>query len=75
MRGHRIRNFRLEFIIRECRVMGSRWLVRLLLLSSLSVGAAACTGSVNLDVTDAPVDKAQNIFVQFSGVTFRPSVR
>lgn len=53
--------------------MGSRWLGRLLLLSLLSVGAAACTGSVNLDVTDAPVDKAQNIFVQFSGVTFRPT--
>lgn len=51
----------------------SGWLFRLLMLSSLTLGAAACTGSVNLDVTDAPVDKAKNIFVQFSGVTFQPT--
>lgn len=48
-------------------------LVRLLLLSSITLSAAACKGSVNLDVTDAPVDKAKNVFVQFSGVTFQPT--
>lgn len=53
--------------------MESKLLIRLLALSSLTLSAAACNGSVNLDVTDAPVDKAQNVFVQFSGVTFQPT--
>lgn len=53
--------------------MESKMLIRLLALSSLTLSAAACTGSVNLDITDAPVDKAQNVFVQFSGVTFQPT--
>lgn len=48
-------------------------LLRVLLLSSVTLSAAACKGSVNLDVTDAPVDKAKNVFVQFSGVTFQPT--
>ena len=54
-------------------MMESRLLFRTLLLSSMALSLAACKGSVNLDVTDAPVDKAQNVFVQFSGVTFKPT--
>lgn len=48
-------------------------LLKLLLLSAITMSVAACKGSVNLDVTDAPVDKARNVFVQFSGVTFQPT--
>ncbi len=54
-------------------MMKTKTLIRLLALSSLTLGAAACTGSVNLDVTDAPVDQAKNVVVQFSGVTFQPT--
>jgi hypothetical protein len=46
---------------------------KILLLSVLAASAAGCNGSVNLDVTDASVDKAANVFVQFSGVSFQPS--
>jgi hypothetical protein len=43
------------------------------LLSAIGLSVAGCNGSVNLDVADAPVDKAANVFVQFSGVSFQPS--
>ena len=48
-------------------------MARLLTLPLLALGASACTGSVNLDVTDAPVDKAKKVVVQFSGATFQPT--
>lgn len=51
----------------------SRLLIQLPALCLLTLSAAACTGSVNLDVTDAPVDQAQNVVVQFSGAVFQPT--
>lgn len=47
--------------------------IKLLTLVGLTLSAAACTGSVNLDVTDASVDKASKVVVQFSGATFQPT--
>lgn len=47
--------------------------IKLLALAALALSAAGCTGSVNLDVTDAPVDKASKVVVQFSGATFQPT--
>lgn len=46
--------------------------IKFLALVALTLSAAACTGSVNLDVTDAPVDKASKVVVQFSGARFQP---
>lgn len=36
-------------------------------------GDGAGTGSVSLGVTDAPVDSARNVFVEFSSVTLKPA--
>lgn len=49
-------------------------------VSSLALILAACgssnsssTGSLSLSVTDAPVDKADNVFVEFHGVEIKPA--
>lgn len=36
-------------------------------------GGGSSTGSLNLSVTDGPVEQADNVWVQFSAVTFKPS--
>lgn len=49
-----------------------------LMLSACESGDSASpssssTGSLNLNITDAPVDMAQNVFVEFSGVELKPA--
>ncbi|MES2491411.1 MAG: DUF4382 domain-containing protein [Pseudomonadota bacterium] len=48
-------------------------LIKLTALVAVTLSATACTGSVNLDVTDAPVDGASKVVVEVSGVTFQPT--
>lgn len=43
----------------------------LLALGGCSGGDGAADGSLSLDVTDAPIDGAANVWVQFSGVKVR----
>ena len=44
-----------------------------LVLTACSSGDPSSTGSLSIGVTDAPVDSADNVFVEFSGVEIKPA--
>lgn len=45
-----------------------------IMLSACESGdSASSTGSLNLNITDAPVDMAENVFVEFNGVEIKPA--
>src|SRR5688572_8068382 len=77
------RNFRLRAKLCEGRVMSYRLRTCSTLVASVALAAAcgggdgsvtadAGTGILNLGVTDAPVDAAVKVVVEFSGVELKP---
>ena len=61
---HKIRTTTAEVIVSSLAVLG---------LSACGGGGgdAESTGRLNLSITDAPVDDATSVVVQFSGVAFK----